>query len=76
MEPELRKMLNRIVYTLSTLIVWLLSNITFGIKFQFAFFKNHFSLGNILFYIWLVVSTVLMLFLIKKIWSKPLNINL
>jgi hypothetical protein len=74
MEPELRKLLNRITFSLSILIVWMLINTTIGIKFKYAFWDNNFSVHNFLFYGWLLISTALLLLLLKKIWSKPLNI--
>lgn len=75
MEPELKKFLNRITFSLSILIVWMLINATFGIKLKYAFWGNGFSVNNILYYSWLLVGTALLLFVLRKIWSKPLHIN-
>lgn len=71
MEPEVRAFLQRIMLSGFTGFMWLALNSTFGIMFNFAFVYDKISVGNIIFYTWFVASTVLMLWLIIKLWKKP-----
>ncbi|HNP23736.1 MAG TPA: hypothetical protein PKM63_18850 [Panacibacter sp.] len=71
MEPEVRAFLQRIMLSGFIGFMWLTLNSTFGIMFDFAFFYDKISVGNIIFYLWFIASTVLMLRLIIKLWKKP-----
>lgn len=73
MEPEVRAFLQRVMLSGFTGFMWLALNSTFGIMFNFAFVYDKISLGNIIFYIWFVASTVIMLWLIIKLWKKPIE---
>jgi hypothetical protein len=70
MEPETLAFLKRISLTLLIALVWLAINATAAIKGDNAFIGDHLTLGNVLFYIWLVISLVLLLFIYKKMWFK------
>ncbi|MFY7652193.1 MAG: hypothetical protein ACOVQE_05800 [Chitinophagaceae bacterium] len=65
--------LKRIVHTLSLLLVWLMINSTAGIMYGYGFFDNGVQLGNILFYIWLLVSGPLLYKHLYKKWKQPLD---
>jgi hypothetical protein len=69
MEPEVRAFLLLIVNTISMGMVWLLLNMTLGIYFNFAFFEESPSLGNMLYYIFLPGSLVLLILYLRKKWK-------
>ena len=69
MEPDVRFFLMCIVQTISMGMLWLLLNMTFGIYFNFAFFENAPSVGNIIYYIFLVVSAVFLVYYLKRKWK-------
>ncbi|MFZ9261762.1 MAG: hypothetical protein ACO3AW_00700 [Chitinophagaceae bacterium] len=72
MEPEVRQFLQRIVWTLSASMFWLLINTLAGLKFELAILDGNHIIGTIIFYCWLVLSFVLLIKLFKKLWSQHL----
>ena len=71
MEPEVAAFLKRISTSIFVGILWMVINSTFGIMYDFAFVHDKITLGNILFYIWLVVSLPLLLWFYIRLWKKP-----
>lgn len=76
MEPEVRAFLIRIVNTISMGMLWMLTNATAGIKFGYAYPEKEFTMGNYIFYAWLVLSLVALIWYMIRLWSKPLNIKM
>jgi hypothetical protein len=70
MEPDVRKYLWKIVYSLFFGVFWLLSNSLIGIYFGFGIIEGGPSLGNILFYTWLAGSLAALLWYYYRIWKK------
>lgn len=73
MEPGVKEFFKRIVSTISLLILWMMINVTAGIKYDLGFFEDHIHWYNIAFYIWLTASFILLLWMYKKIWGKPIE---
>ncbi len=73
MEPGVRTYLIRIVNTLSLGLLWMVVNSTLGIMYAFAFVDKQISIGNIIFYIWFLVSLVVYLIWVYRVWSKPID---
>lgn len=69
MEPEVKAFLLMIVQTLSMSILCLLINMTAGIYFNLAFFEEKPSVWNILYYIFFLVSFVLLIMYLRKKWK-------
>lgn len=76
MEPDIRDFLVRIANTMGIIAIWMIANATAGIKFGYAFWEHHFTTGNLLFYIWFAISIALLIWYLKRLWSKPLNIKM
>jgi hypothetical protein len=72
-EPGVRKYLIRIVNTLSLGLLWMALNSTFGIMYDYAFVHDKITTGNIVFYIWFVLSLTALLWWILKKWSEPID---
>lgn len=70
MEPEVREFLQKIVWSISAIMVWMLVNILFGIKWGYAFFEKGHTLGAVIFYIWILVSLILLFRLYQKFWGQ------
>ena len=70
MEPGVREFLKRVGYSIGVGFLWLAITAIAAIKGDNAFIGDHLTLGNVLFYIWLVISLVLLLFIYKKMWFK------
>lgn len=73
MEPGVREYLLRIVNTLSVGLVWLAINSTMGIMYDYAFIHDKITLGNILFFVWFVISLTAFLWWVIRLWSKPID---
>ena len=69
MEPDIKAFLLLIVQTISMGILWLLINMTVGIYFNLGFFEGSPSLWNILYYIFFLVSLVLLIMYLRKKWK-------
>lgn len=75
MEPEMRTFLLRIVNTMLIIIFWMLINATIGIMLEWGLIYGKLSLGNIIFYSWLILSLVLAIWWIIQIWKKPIDFS-
>ncbi len=69
MEPEAAAFLRRVGNSLAIGFIWLAINTTAAIKGDNAFIGDHITIGNILFYLWFVISIVILVRLYKKIWK-------
>ena len=69
MEPEAAAFLRLIVRTLTLGFVWLALTCTFAIKGDNAFITGTVRPGNVLFYLWFVVSVAALVFAYKKMWG-------
>ena len=72
MEPEALEFLKRVAKSIFIALVWLGINAIAAIKGDNAFVGEHISIGNVLFYIWFIISVVLLVYVFKKLWSDHL----
>jgi hypothetical protein len=72
MEPEIREFLIRIMQTVSMGLVWLLVNMSIGIYFGFGFFEDSPSLWNYIFYVWFIISLILLIRYFRHKWKGKL----
>jgi hypothetical protein len=70
MEQDAKDFLKRIVWSLSAGMLFLTINSTAGIKHGLFFFENSPSFGNYLFYLWMLISTGLLVFFLRKWWKR------
>ncbi|WP_018615102.1 hypothetical protein [Segetibacter koreensis] len=68
MEPEAAAFLKRVANSLVIAFIWLAVNATAAIKGDNAFIGEQITIGNILFYVWFIISVVILIILYKKIW--------
>lgn len=73
MEPDIRQFLLNILRTLSILLLWGMVNILVGLRYRMAVFYDGHTLGTALFYLWMVVSAILMYRHIKDMWKDSLR---
>ncbi len=69
MEPDVRAFLLRIANTLAIVLLWMLINTVVGIKYNLAFFEDHISWKNWLFYAWFIISFFLLIWHLRKKWK-------
>jgi hypothetical protein len=70
MEPEVREFLKRIVWSITAGMLYLLINTSVGIMGGWLFIYDKPVLGNYIFYVWLAISTVVLIRLMLKWWKK------
>ena len=73
MEPGVKEYLLRILNTISLGLLWMAINSTAGIMYDYAFVHDTITTGNILFYIWFLLSLTAYLWWVIRIWRKPLH---
>ncbi len=73
MDPEVAAYLKRILNTIGILFFWMCINIAFGIMYGYAYFEQGLHIGNILFYLWLLISTPLVIWYLRKIWKEQVH---
>jgi len=70
MEPDAADFLKRIVWSVSLVVVYMLILLTAGIYGNWFFFYDTPTLGNYVFYTWVLLSTAGMIYLLIKWWKK------
>lgn len=70
MEPEMVAFLKRIGKSITIVFCWLAITTTAAVKGDNAFVAEQITIGNVLFYMWVVVSLIMLGILFKKIWFK------
>jgi biotin transporter BioY len=70
MEPEAAAFLRRVANSLVIGFIWLAVNATAAVKGDNAFISEHITVGNVVFYVWFVISIIILIILYKKIWGN------
>ncbi len=68
MEPDARDFLKRVLASLSAGLIWLIINMTFGIYFEWLFFGNSMTIGNYIFYSFMILSLGALIWYNIKLW--------
>lgn len=76
MEPLLLQYLNRIMRTIGLVVVYMSINVAFGIMWGYAFIENEWKLGNVLFYLYLLVSFIGFAYILYRIWKNSIGIKI
>lgn len=69
MEPEVKAFLVLIIQSLSMVLLWMMVNMTAGIYFDLAFFEDRLSVWNVLYYIFLLSSFIMLILYLRKKWK-------
>ena len=69
MEPEVKAFLILIIQSLSMALLWMMVNMTAGIYYNLAFFEEHLSFWNILYYIFFLTTFVMLIVYLRKKWK-------
>ena len=70
MEPDAGDFLKRIVWSVTLVIVDMLIILAAGIYGNWLFFYDTPTLGNYIFYTWILFSTIGMVYLLIKWWKR------
>jgi FtsH-binding integral membrane protein len=69
-EQETTRFLKRIIWSLSSGLVWLFINFGVGIYNGWMVPRGEIKLANIIFYIWMALSIGLLIWINYKIWKE------
>jgi FtsH-binding integral membrane protein len=70
MEDDASRFLKRVVWSLSSGLVWLIINLGIGIYAGWMVPEKELRLGNILFYIWMLISLGVLVWINYRIWKE------
>jgi hypothetical protein len=70
MEPEVRKYLRKILNSLFVGLLWLSVNVLAGLYWGWGIINGKLSMGNILFYLWFLLSLAALLWYYYKVWKS------
>ncbi|MGN6211006.1 hypothetical protein [Parafilimonas sp.] len=73
MEPGIKEFFKRLAASMAVFILWIAINMTIGIKYEYALFSNGIGVGNIIFYVWLILSFIALVIFYIKLWKKPIE---
>jgi len=73
MEPEVREFFKRISTSIGIAIIWLMINITIGVKYGYAFYEDKIHLYNIVFYVWTLASFITLVVIFIRMWKQPIE---
>jgi hypothetical protein len=69
-EQETTRFLKRIIWSLSSGLVWLFINFGVGIYNGWMVPRGEIKLANIIFYIWMLLSSGILIWINYKIWKE------
>lgn len=70
MEEDASRFLKRIVWTISSVLIWMIINLGLGIFNGWMIPEHGVAITNILFYVWLLISLVILIWFNYKIWKE------
>ncbi len=70
MEEDASRFLKRVVWSLSSGLLWLFINLGLGIYNGWMVPVHGITIGNIIFYIWMGISLGLLIWVNYKIWKE------
>jgi hypothetical protein len=70
MEPEVKRFLQKVVWTISGAMLWLTINMFLGIYKELGFPNGHLTLWNILFYAFSLLTLALLIIYYFRLWKN------
>ena len=70
MEPEVKRFLQKVVWTLSGALLWLTVNIFLGVYKEMAFPEGKLTLWNIFFYVFALITLAFLILYFYRLWKN------
>jgi hypothetical protein len=70
MEPEVKDFLKKVMMAVFVAIGWMMINITAGIYFELMIIKNRVSTGNVIYYLFFLLSLAWLIRYYYRAWVK------
>ena len=72
-EPEVKDFLKRILQTVSMGMLFLIVHMTFGLYLNWGFYEEKITVGNVIYYIFFILSLFGLLLYYNKLWKSRLT---
>ncbi|MER3498255.1 MAG: hypothetical protein C4308_06240 [Chitinophagaceae bacterium] len=72
-EPEVKKYLRKILYSIFYGLLWMSLNVLTGLFWEFAIINGRISTANILFYLFFLLSLAALLYYYYRVWNENKN---
>ena len=69
MEPDAKELLVKVSKSLGTGLIWLMINMTAGIYLGWLFFGDHMTVGNYVFYAFMILSLAGLIWYNVRLWK-------
>ncbi len=69
-EPELRRLITKILRVITAIIIWSVITIFFGLYLEWALIRGSFNAFNGMFYGWFVISFGGLIYYFVRIWKE------
>ncbi|MBS4043990.1 MAG: hypothetical protein KGZ59_09265 [Chitinophagaceae bacterium] len=73
MDPKFLQYIKQLLKTITLVLVWMTINIKYGIMENYAFPEEGFAQANYIFYTWFIISFIVVIWYLIKLWNKPLD---
>jgi hypothetical protein len=70
MEPEVKDFLKKVLQSVFIGLLWMIVNMTTGIFFGLLFINDKISIGNIIYYLFLVISLAGLIWFYYRTWKN------
>ncbi|HRN58075.1 MAG TPA: hypothetical protein PLL71_16570 [Agriterribacter sp.] len=69
-DPELKRILTKILRVIVAIIVWSVITIFFGLYLEWALVRGSFNTFNTMFYAWFVISFTALIYYFYRLWRE------
>ena len=75
MDPEVKKYFKKIINSFTIGLLWLFLIVTFGLYFQLGFIVGKLQWYNYIFYLFLVLSFLLLIRFYYRLWKEDFRVT-
>ena len=69
-EPELKRIMSKVSHVITSIIIWSVITIFFGLYLEWALVLGSFNTFNTIFYAWFVISFTGLVYYFYRVWHK------
>lgn len=69
-EPELRRIISKVLRVIIGIVIWSVITIFFGLYLEWALIRGGFNAFNAMFYTWFVGSFAVLVYYFYRIWHE------
>jgi hypothetical protein len=65
--------LKKVLKTMSVGLMWMFFNVIVGLAYEYAYIDGRATTGNIIFYIWFIISLTALVWWYVRLWSQKIE---